>query len=120
MASTSNSNNYTSGQRYRIAISQSGKEIAILDCDTFILKTWKVTNKNELEQTEFICKLRNGIGINTKEENWSLAISDAANDGNTLIALSCFNFNKEGEISIIIESTNENDDHIILDTLSAG
>ncbi|RIA98928.1 hypothetical protein C1645_870324 [Glomus cerebriforme] len=107
MASVSNNN---IGQRYHIAISPFGKEIVILDCVTHILKTWRVSPDNEVISipTNFECTLREDIGVKAEGINWSLAISDANSEGNTLIALSCLKFNElnddnSKEIDIITE-----------------
>ncbi|CAG8588130.1 10589_t:CDS:2 [Rhizophagus irregularis] len=85
MASTSGNN---VKQRYNIAISPFGKEIVIFDYVSHILKTWRFTQDMIAIPTNFECELREDIGIKTEEINWSLAISDADSDGNTLIALS--------------------------------
>src|ERR1044071_6098014 len=101
--STMSSNNM--GNRYYIAISPFGKEIATLDCVTHILKTWRVILEDQVTlviPTNFRCTLRDDIGIKTDGINWSLAISDADSDGNTLIALSCLKFNKVNKVINIV------------------
>uniref|UniRef100_U9TGJ3 Uncharacterized protein n=1 Tax=Rhizophagus irregularis (strain DAOM 181602 / DAOM 197198 / MUCL 43194) TaxID=747089 RepID=U9TGJ3_RHIID len=111
MASTSGNN---VKQRYNIAISPFGKEIVIFDYVSHILKTWRFTQDMIAIPTNFECELREDIGIKTEEINWSLAISDADSDGNTLIALSCFKFirtnnDSSKEIDIITNNKNENE-----------
>ncbi|PKY13798.1 hypothetical protein RhiirB3_519118 [Rhizophagus irregularis] len=111
MASTSGNN---VKQRYNIAISPFGKEIVIFDYVSHILKTWRFTQDMIAIPTNFECELREDIGIKTEEINWSLAISDADSDGNTLIALSCFKFirtnnDSSKEIDIITKKKNENE-----------
>src|SRR5436305_13512946 len=98
------------GPRSYIAISPSGKEIVTLDCDTHTLKTYRRINEKEVI-FKFECKLRFDIGIETEKFRWSLAISDADDpDGNTLIALSCLNFDRNDDsnanIKIIIDNVN--------------
>src|SRR4051812_49361711 len=95
-------------QRYYVASSPFGKEIVTFDCETHILKTWRITNEATI-QTNFECTLREDIGIKTEGINWSLAISDADSDGNTLIALSCFNINKANYDSKRIDVVTENE-----------
>src|ERR1044071_7200547 len=104
--STMSSNNM--GNRYYIAISPFGKEIVTLDCVTHILKTWRVILENKVTPTNFKCTLRDDIGIKTDGINWSLAISDADSDGNTLIALSCLKFNKLKKLNKVINIVTEN------------
>ena len=96
MASTSNNIGQQSGnagQCHYIAINPSGKELAILNCKEHTLVIWHIQSPMEYEQI-FKCKLKENIGITTitTEENWSLAISDADEGGEILIALSWFNF----------------------------
>ncbi|RIA98919.1 hypothetical protein C1645_812091 [Glomus cerebriforme] len=100
MSSTNNNNNIGQCKYIAITMSPSGKEIAtlnqkIVDAKPInSLKTWRIASDNTIclisEYT-----LRKDIGIKEKGKNWSLAISDADADGNTLIALSCFNFTNE-------------------------
>ncbi|PKY38781.1 hypothetical protein RhiirA4_439612 [Rhizophagus irregularis] len=77
-------------QYHYIAVSPSGGEIATLDRNTHKLVIWHVTEGNAIEHRSTY-PLRHNITENSI--NWSLAISDEDSDGNTLIALSCFNFN---------------------------
>src|ERR1043165_1211987 len=86
-------------QRYYVASSPFGKEIVTLNYDTHILKTWCVTENGAIVPTNFECTLQEEIGIKAEGINWSLAISDADSDGNTLIALSCFNLDKANNFS---------------------
>jgi hypothetical protein len=101
-------------QRYHIAISPFGKEIVIFDYVTHILKTWRFTSDMIAIPTNFECELREDIGIKTEGINWSLAISDADSDGNTLIALSCYKFIRAKDdsskgIDIVTDNENENE-----------
>uniref|UniRef100_U9UHB3 Ion transport domain-containing protein n=1 Tax=Rhizophagus irregularis (strain DAOM 181602 / DAOM 197198 / MUCL 43194) TaxID=747089 RepID=U9UHB3_RHIID len=77
-------------QYHYIAVSPSGGEIATLDRNAHKLVIWHVTEGNAIEHRSTY-PLRHNITENSI--NWSLAISDEDSDGNTLIALSCFNFN---------------------------
>src|SRR3954466_15424073 len=103
-------NSMNNEPRSYIATSPSGKEIVTLDCDTHILQTYHRVNENEIIP-KFDCVLRPDIGIKTEKIRWSLAISDADDpDGSTLIALSCFNFDKneddDSDANIVIDKVN--------------
>ncbi|GBB89119.1 hypothetical protein RclHR1_01580020 [Rhizophagus clarus] len=101
-------------QRYHVATSPFGKEIVVFDYVTHVLKTWRFTPDMIAISTNFECELREDIGIKTEGINWSLAISDADSDGNTLIALSCFRFkandNNFKEIDIVTNNEDESED----------